>query len=56
MTNQSTNSVRVAIYARVSSDQQAQEQAIDSQVASLRERVTLDGHALDDEPASWMMV
>src|SRR5262245_62023359 len=33
----------VAIYARVSSDQQAQAQTIDSQVAALRARVTADG-------------
>jgi len=31
-----------AIYARVSSDAQAQQQTIDSQVAALRERVTKD--------------
>ncbi len=40
---------RVAIYARVSSDQQAQEQTIESQVTALRERVEHDGHTLDDE-------
>ena len=32
----------VAMYARVSSDQQAQAQTIDSQVAALRARVTAD--------------
>jgi site-specific DNA recombinase len=36
----------VAIYARVSSDQQAQAQTIASQVAALRERVTADGGIL----------
>jgi site-specific DNA recombinase len=41
--------VRVAIYARVSSDRQAQEQTIESQVAALRERVAEDGHTLDEE-------
>lgn len=43
-----TTTIRVAIYARVSSDRQAQEQTIDSQVAALRERVSRDGHMLDD--------
>src|SRR5262245_66145738 len=33
----------VALYARVSSDQQAQAQTIDSQVAALRARVAADG-------------
>ena len=36
----------VAIYARVSSDQQAQAQTIASQVAALRERVSADGDIL----------
>ena len=40
---------RVAIYARVSSDQQAQEQTIASQVAALRQRVADDGQAWSDE-------
>ena len=40
---------RVAIYARVSSEHQAQEQTIDSQVAALRERVASDGLLLDEE-------
>ena len=44
----STTTVRAAIYARVSSDRQAQEQTIDSQVTALRERVAGDGHTLDD--------
>jgi len=49
-TNDSPNSstIRVAIYARVSSDQQAQEQTIESQLAALRERISNDGHLLDD--------
>jgi len=42
------STVRVAIYARVSSDHQAQEQTIESQIAALRERITNDGHLLDD--------
>jgi site-specific DNA recombinase len=40
---------RVAIYARVSSEHQAQEQTIASQVAALRERIALDSLMLDDE-------
>ena len=36
----------VAIYARVSSDQQTQAQTIASQVAALRARVTADGCVL----------
>lgn len=40
---------RVALYARVSSEQQAQEQTIASQVAALRERIVADGFALDEE-------
>jgi site-specific DNA recombinase len=42
------STVCVAIYARVSSDHQAQEQTIESQIAALRERITNDGHLLDD--------
>jgi len=40
--------IRAAIYARVSSERQAQEETIESQVAALRERVSRDGHTLDD--------
>jgi site-specific DNA recombinase len=36
-------SLQAALYARVSSEQQAQAQTIDSQVAALRERITQDG-------------
>ena len=49
MTTSSTSRQRVALYARVSSDQQAQEQTIASQVAALRERITQDGNTLDEE-------
>jgi DNA invertase Pin-like site-specific DNA recombinase len=42
-------SPRVAIYARVSSEQQAQEQTIASQVAALRQRVAGEGFALPEE-------
>ena len=41
--------VRAAIYARVSSEHQAQEQTIASQLAALRERVAADGLPLDAE-------
>jgi site-specific DNA recombinase len=40
---------QVAIYARVSSDQQTEEGTIDSQVAALRARVKTDGQSLSDE-------
>lgn len=45
--NQSVS--QVAIYARVSSEQQAQEQTIASQVAALRQRVAEDGFELPAE-------
>jgi site-specific DNA recombinase len=35
-----------ALYARVSSEQQAQQQSIASQIAALRERIAADGYAL----------
>jgi site-specific DNA recombinase len=41
--------MRAAIYARVSSDQQAQQGTIDSQVAALRQRVQADGLTLEEE-------
>ena len=41
--------VRPAIYARVSSDQQAEDSTIASQVAALEERVSHDGLALEPE-------
>ena len=41
--------IRAAIYARVSTEQQATQQTIESQVVALRERVAADGHSLDDE-------
>ena len=37
---------RAAIYARVSSEQQAQQQTIESQLEALRQRVQEDGHVL----------
>jgi site-specific DNA recombinase len=41
--------LRVAIYARVSSEQQAKTGTIESQIAELVERVSADGLALEDE-------
>ncbi len=38
--------MRIALYARVSSSQQAQEATIDSQVEALRERAESDGHVV----------
>jgi site-specific DNA recombinase len=40
---------RVALYARISSEQQAQQQTTASQVAAVRERIAADGLALDEE-------
>ena len=40
---------RVALYARVSSEQQAEEGTIDSQIAALQERIAQDGYALPAE-------
>jgi len=45
---QSQSTVRAAIYARVSSDKQAQEHTIDSQVAALCEKIARDGLMLDE--------
>jgi len=45
----STPLVRPSIYARVSSEQQADEATIESQLAALRERVAGDGLLLDEE-------
>ena len=42
-------SSQVAIYARVSSEQQATAGTIQSQIAALQERVAADGHTLQDE-------
>jgi len=49
MTRQVTTEVSAAIYARVSSDAQAQEQTIDSQVADLRKQVTADKALLEEK-------
>ena len=45
----SNHCARAAIYARVSSEQQAQAQTIASQVEALQERLTQDGLELDQE-------
>jgi site-specific DNA recombinase len=41
----------VAFYARVSSDAQARDHTIESQIAALKERIAADGHALEPEHA-----
>ena len=43
------NLIRAALYARVSTEQQAAQQTIDSQVVMLRERIAADGLPLDEE-------
>ena len=40
---------RVAMYARVSSERQADEATIEGQIAALRERIAADGFSLDEE-------
>jgi len=49
MISANVQAVRAAIYARVSSDRQAQDGTIDSQVQALRERVAQDGLLLEEE-------
>ena len=39
----------VALYARVSSEQQATARTIDSQVAAVRERIAADGLTISEE-------
>lgn len=51
----SSVALRAAIYARVSSDRQAQEQTIDSQVSALRERVAATDTRSRTSCASLMM-
>ena len=43
------DTIRIALYARVSSERQADEMTILSQVAAIRERITKDGFSIDDE-------
>jgi site-specific DNA recombinase len=47
MTNETV--LRVALYARVSSDQQAKAATIESQLSALEDRIAQDNHVLDDE-------
>ena len=49
MSRNSPSPIRAGIYARVSTDRQADEKTIESQVADLRARVAADGLGLDDE-------
>ena len=49
MKSTSIQPTRAAIYARVSSERQAQENTIASQIQSLRTRVAEEGLTLDDE-------
>ena len=43
------STVQVAFYARVSSEQQAQAQTIQSQLAALRDRIVQEGGVLSPE-------
>ncbi|XZE52559.1 recombinase family protein [Planctomycetaceae bacterium SH139] len=49
MTTHSNSNVEAAIYGRVSSDAQAQEQTIESQVADMRRKVSADEVSLQDK-------
>src|SRR6266481_4851921 len=42
-----SSNMRVALYARVSSEQQAEANTIASQLAELKQRIAHDGHTLD---------
>jgi site-specific DNA recombinase len=44
-----TEDVRVALYARVSSESQARDDTISSQVTALRERIAADGFQLEPD-------
>ena len=44
-----SGSLQVAIYARVSSDQQAERQTIDSQLAELKARALQDGYQVSED-------
>ena len=41
--------LRAALYARVSSDQQAKAATIESQLSAIEARISQDNHVLDDE-------
>ena len=47
MTSKTT--LRVALYSRVSSDQQAKAATIESQLSALEDKIAQDNHVLDDE-------
>ena len=47
--NLTKNNVRVALYARVSSEQQVEANTIASQVAEVRRRIAADGGVIDDD-------
>jgi site-specific DNA recombinase len=49
MEGKTTPPVRAALYARVSSEQQAQQCTIQSQVEAIKERICADGLTLEDE-------
>ena len=44
-----TSNLRIALYARVSSDQQGEASSITRQEVELRQRIAQDGGSLDDE-------
>src|SRR5216684_4072731 len=44
-----TDNLRIGLYARVSSDRQAEEQTIGSQLAALRQRIEADGGHVEGE-------
>ena len=46
------NTIQAAIYARVSSERQAEAQTIASQLAALRERVAVDGYVVRGDAVS----
>ena len=55
--SRATEPVRAALYARVSSDQQAEQHTIDSQVTDLVIRATTDGHEISEGfrfPRQWL--
>src|SRR5947209_11829089 len=49
MCMKTTTHLRIGLYARVSSDRQAEQRTIDSQLAALRERIGADGAPIEPE-------
>ena len=47
-----TESGRIALYARVSSESQARDHTIASQIEALRERIAADGHQIEPDDVS----